>query len=155
MNLSIRGLGGLIALLSLPSVSLASRPNLASVDENSGIKVVFEYVTATDCSNVCGSHPAATTFVTTIPQLCPTGWTDVAFTVTAPLSGHHPLPTDGKNMGLPPGFTTMITECTVCGPQETLVTVTVPIRTVEKQQSVGLLLVLLFSHLKGVYLTRD
>jgi len=102
MDLSIRGLGGLITLLSLPSVSSASRPNLASVDENSGIKVVFEYVTGTDCSNVCGSPPAATTFVTTIPQLCPTGWTDVAFTVMAPLSGHHPLPTSDKDVGPPP-----------------------------------------------------
>ena len=74
MNLYIRGLGGLIALLSLPSLSSASRPNLALVGENSGVKVVFEYVTATDCSNVCGASPAAaTTFVTTIPQLCPTG----------------------------------------------------------------------------------
>ena len=63
--------------------------------------------------------------------------------------------TGGKDVGPPPGFATMITECTVCGPQETLVTVTVPARTIEKQPSVGLFLLLLFSQLKGFFLTRN
>jgi len=118
---------------------------LASTEIKTGFYVVFEHMTATDCipnQHACHAQQheiwqtdkgeqgsaAAHTYPTVIPQICPTGWENVTYIITDTAAATETTPSWGNSGKPPPGFTVMTTECRVCGPTPTVVTVTVPHR---------------------------
>jgi len=116
---------------------------LASTEIKTGFYVVFEHVTATDCTpNQHACHDegiwqsgkaeetvaAAHTYTTVIPQICPTGWENVTYIIADTAAETQTARSQGNDGKPPPGFTVTTTECRACGPTPTVVTVTVPHR---------------------------
>ncbi|EON69165.1 hypothetical protein W97_08523 [Coniosporium apollinis CBS 100218] len=83
---------------------------------------------ATSMSTMTATPPMpvwTSIYTTTVTALCSTGYTDSVVTITQTCTGETPswpTPTNGP----PPGMTTTVTVCTVCGPKPTAVTPTVP-----------------------------
>ncbi len=61
--------------------------------------------------------------MTKIPQIGLYGWTEVPYTIT-----RTPKDSPADPQGPPPGFTTVVQHCHICGPHEKEVTVTLPCR---------------------------
>ncbi|KAF2842779.1 hypothetical protein M501DRAFT_993546 [Patellaria atrata CBS 101060] len=66
-----------------------------------------------------------TTYVTTYTAVCSTGWTQSEYTVTETYTGET-LSWPSLSSRLPPGFTTTVTVCRVCGKTPITATLTVP-----------------------------
>jgi hypothetical protein len=76
------------------------------------------------CTNIPGPGGIYTTIYTTAyPAICPTGLTSSVHTITETGSG---IPVPPAPTYIPPGFTTTVTPCNVCGPASSTVTLTVP-----------------------------
>lgn len=78
---------------------------------------------ACDCNTCVHSNIYTTSF----GAFCPHGTTAMAYTITEVYSGMSAVPTLADRPHCPPGFTTAVETCTVCGEQPITATMTYPV----------------------------